>query len=69
MVEGQEADSAFPNFSSNKYRESVSRIYDMQLDTLLVAHGEQVNLVNGVWASVDECTKKACDTLAVTKIK
>ncbi|MEZ9337498.1 MBL fold metallo-hydrolase [Vibrio splendidus] len=34
----------FPIFHPNKYRESVSRIYGMQIDTLLVAHGGQVNL-------------------------
>jgi glyoxylase-like metal-dependent hydrolase (beta-lactamase superfamily II) len=32
----------FPIFHPNKYRQSVERIYDLHLDTLLVAHGGQV---------------------------
>ncbi|MDA0146141.1 MBL fold metallo-hydrolase [Vibrio sp. RW] len=60
----------FPIFHPNQYRESVSRIYDMQVDTLLVAHGGQVDFSQTAFEHLlTSAPRRPVTHWRVTKIK
>lgn len=60
----------FPIFHPNKYRESVQRVYDLQLDTLLAAHGGEVQFTEQALEHLlEHAPKRPITHWRVTKIK